>query len=414
MVWNELFGKKQNDWSQNRTIIQSDKDLGLLPDQVLYVEGAYNKKVNQYLSKRNADMDFSATLLYLPTIAKQLSNSNTLAEVFKYYFPGIGRLDAGHSVDINTALQTEVISRQLFDRLGYSEEITPGLLRLKETDEEGHFTYEYFKFSDYRPYMLGEQIEYVLQPEDIASVSERRIFDEQPMPNACFEVDEERIEDIKCKKEIPGRTRSKIFLEKCTKNIFEEDDLLTEEESKEAQLIRQMKLDIEELKKQGFYQLLIKELGSLLLQEDTDQLIKPSRLIIDNEFKITLPDFNDMEISMTPLPKALFILFLRHPEGIYLKSLIDYKLELLEIYKLISYREKYLDVVESINRICNPFEGSINEKLSRIKEAFLKQMSMENAKFYIVSGERGMVKKIELDRELVVLPKAFEEIEVTG
>ena len=73
MVWDKLFGKKQNDWAQNRTIIQSDKDLGLLPNQVLYVEGAYNKKVNKYLSKRSPVMDFSATLLYLPTIAKQLS-----------------------------------------------------------------------------------------------------------------------------------------------------------------------------------------------------------------------------------------------------------------------------------------------------------------------------------------------------
>ena len=411
MVWDKLFGKKQNDWAQNRTIIQSDKDLGLLPNQVLYVEGAYNKKVNKYLSKRSPVMDFSATLLYLPTIAKQLSNSNTLAEVFKYYFPGIGRLDAGHSVDINTALQTEVISRQLFDRLGYSEEIIPGLLRLKETDDEDHFTYEYFKFSDYRPYMLGEQIEYALQPEEIASVSERCIFEEQPMLSACFEVEKERNEDVRYKKESCRIAKSKNVIARCAQSLLEEeDDLLTEEESKEAQLIRQMKLDIEELKKQGFYQLLIKELGSLLLQKDTEQLIKPSRLTISNEFKITLPDFNDLEISMTPLPKALFILFLRHPEGIYLKSLIDYKLELLEIYKLISYREKYLDVVESINRICNPFEGSINEKLSRIKEAFLKQMSMDTAKFYIVSGERGMVKKIELDRELVKLPKAFEEI----
>lgn len=70
-------------------------------------------------------------------------------------------------------------------------------------------------------------------------------------------------------------------------------------------------------------------------------------------------------------------------------------------------------MVESVNRICNPLEGSINEKLSRIKEAFLKKMSMDTAKYYIVAGERGMKKKIEIDRSLIRLPKALEEIELT-
>jgi hypothetical protein len=70
-------------------------------------------------------------------------------------------------------------------------------------------------------------------------------------------------------------------------------------------------------------------------------------------------------------------------------------------------------MVESINRICNPLEGSINEKLSRIKEAFHKKMSMDTANHYIVRGERGMEKRIEIDRSLIVFPDAFTEIKLT-
>jgi uncharacterized protein YggU (UPF0235/DUF167 family) len=70
-------------------------------------------------------------------------------------------------------------------------------------------------------------------------------------------------------------------------------------------------------------------------------------------------------------------------------------------------------MVESINRICNPLEGSINEKLSRIKEAFQKEMSMDTAQHYIVKGERGMEKRIEIDRSLIVFPDAFTEIKLT-
>jgi hypothetical protein len=183
--------------------------------------------------------------------------------------------------------------------------------------------------------------------------------------------------------------------------------------SKEHELISQIKSDIQNLKELGFYELLIKELRSVLFEQDAKKIFQPSRLFMDEEFRIYLPNFNNLEIVMTPLPKTLFILFLRHPDGIYLKSLLDYKKELLEIYKLLSYRETHFDMIESVNRICNPFEGSINEKLSRIKEAFLKKISMDTAKYYIVAGERGMKKKIEIDRSLIDLPDTFNEIELT-
>jgi hypothetical protein len=58
-------------------------------------------------------------------------------------------------------------------------------------------------------------------------------------------------------------------------------------------------------------------------------------------------------------------------------------------------------MTDSIEKICNPLDNSINEKLSRIREAFVKNISEEYAKSYYVSGERGEVKKIRLDRKLV-------------
>ena len=87
-----------------------------------------------------------------------------------------------------------------------------------------------------------------------------------------------------------------------------------------------------------------------------------------------------------------------------------FKKELLEIYKLLSYKEEYSDIVESIDRICNTTDGSINEKIFRIKEAFIKKMSIDTAKYYIVTGERGQKKEIPLNRSLLQLPSMFEEI----
>jgi hypothetical protein len=179
--------------------------------------------------------------------------------------------------------------------------------------------------------------------------------------------------------------------------------------AEEPDLISRIKSDIMEAKKQGLLDILIKEVGVIFF-EDKNQIYQPSRLVINQDFKIYLPDFDHMEIEMTPLPKSLFILFLRHPEGIFLKHIADYKQELLEIYKLLSYKEKFSDIVDSINRICNPTDGSINEKLSRIKEAFIKKIAIEYARNYIITGERGQTKKIMLNRSLLQLPAMFEEV----
>ena len=205
-----------------------------------------------------------------------------------------------------------------------------------------------------------------------------------------------------------------------SKNIFERhfweslfDDDETEVKKDESDLIARIKEDIITVKELGLWDLLIKEVGPALF-ENKEEIYKPSRLIMDENFKIFLPDFDNMEIEMTPLPKTLFILFLRHTDGILFKQIHDYKEELLEIYKLLSYKEDFFDIVESIDRICNPTDGSINEKISRIKEAFIKKMSIDTAKYYIVTGERGQKKEIPLNRSFLQLPSMFEEIIMTG
>lgn len=139
------------------------------------------------------------------------------------------------------------------------------------------------------------------------------------------------------------------------------------------------------------------------LQDLVYEQLTLSRLVVTEDFRILLPDFNNMEITMSPLPKAVYMLFLKHPEGILFKELHYYYDELLDIYRQISNRIIENNIVDSIRDVTDPTKNSINEKCARIREAFLKQLNGIQAEHYYISGKRGEPKKITLPRELVDL-----------
>lgn len=128
---------------------------------------------------------------------------------------------------------------------------------------------------------------------------------------------------------------------------------------------------------------------------------KVSRLFITDDCRIFLKDFGMKEVVMQPLAKCLFLLYLRHEEGIRFKQLSEYEDELLSIYRGISLREKPDDVVESIRAMTDPLSNSVNEKCSRIRAAFLMVIAEELAGDYLITGRKGEVKRIRLDRSLV-------------
>lgn len=127
-----------------------------------------------------------------------------------------------------------------------------------------------------------------------------------------------------------------------------------------------------------------------------------SRLVITKDFRIMLPDYNDIEVKMEPLVKAVYLLFLKHPEGIIFKELTDYREELLDIYKELKPMGLSKRTIQSIEDVTNPLLNSINEKCARIRSAFVKEFDEGLAKNYFVRGERGEAKRISLPRDLVV------------
>lgn len=160
---------------------------------------------------------------------------------------------------------------------------------------------------------------------------------------------------------------------------------------------------ITRLKDKGLYHLLADTIAPMLTP-------RPSRLCITEELRIFLPDYQDMEIPLHPLSKAIYFLFLKHPEGIFLKNLPLYRPELTQIYRLISPRESLDKMNESIRKLTDPLDNSFYEKCSRVKRAFLNRFSDDWAEYYYISGRFQNPKQITLDRRFVEMPNVLKNI----
>ena len=126
------------------------------------------------------------------------------------------------------------------------------------------------------------------------------------------------------------------------------------------------------------------------------------QLIVTEDYKVVLDDGANTEVKMEPIVKAVYLLFLSHPEGIVLKYLSDYREELTKIYLLLRPAGLTDRVLQSIEDVTNPMLNSINEKCTRIRKAFSGLLPKSVARYYAISGKRGEAKKIDLVRANVV------------
>ena len=171
-----------------------------------------------------------------------------------------------------------------------------------------------------------------------------------------------------------------------------------------------------QLQSAGRKDLLLKAIGAQLLEELRIEAAraKLSRLQITKDYRFILVDYQNREVELQPVHKAVYLLFLAHPEGIEFKRLGEYRDELTRYYMATA---KLLDkekIMEGVNHLVNPLDNAINEKCSRIKKVFLDMMDEYTASYYIISGHTQKrfagsnriwyerLKVITLPRELVI------------
>lgn len=338
------------------------KNLPFIPKrrQVIYVESSYNEAVNKFIQKNYKsilrDCNFMGLdFCYIPRMKEEFDASSVLSYNAPYAKVKTNPTEIGSDFLLNFMLHPENKSK-----------VPPSLLYIEydENDEEDE--------------RLNED-EVVFSG---VSITEMDICDEGIF-NYLLNI-------------IHDNSDCQIFYRDGDDNIqcyikYNADQFFDEETQKLATEVWEK---IRELEKKGF--------TWYMLQQFIEGKEKLSRLLITRDFRILLPDYNNMEIEMTPLPKAVFILFLRHPEGIVFKCLPDYKEELKEIYLKMKPAGWTSAVEQSIEALTDPFNNSINEKCARIREAFVGNFKEHLAENYFVTGKRGEPKLIKLPRDLVI------------
>ena len=363
-------------WCDNakNTVIRFVEYLPFKPEawDVFYVEDEYNPVINEYITEHYDEICFLFAahhwvFNYLPKISNQPVSLETLQYMFPYY--------KQESVPVSEGLSMETLMRHVAG----GKFSGPALIRLKpsKSDKKLPF-YEFYCLSleTDSDFTLSDQINWYLRQCGVYCEDDGVRYmiaapEDDEVADSCFNDGD--------------ADSSSDYSEYSYMNMKPED----------SKLVKEIQDRVNELRKRGF------QLD--MLRKFIEEKPTLSRLVVDRDFRIFLPDYNNIEIVMPPLPKAVYLLFLKHPEGILFKHLSDYYDELLEIYKQVGNREIEKNIKRSIRDITDPTKNSINEKCTRIREAFLAKFDYAYARHYFVTGKRGEQKKIDLPQNLVDL-----------
>ena len=321
---------------------------------LVYIENEYNNVLNDFFKRHPViQLRRGIRVIYLPLCLQGLTNE----DVLMYCNPGCkGILDK--SIGIDTSL--------LLDELCYPEDavkLTHGLIScFGWTENHGA---KYLR-ATYYPLEEADDKSILLQIEKIAE-----------------EAFYENTAGFYCTAKRPSKDEQPTEDFADEQFDWEIDELLDE--------IRER---VKKLEQRGISRKILMELFT--------EKPKLSRLVITKDMRIMLPDYNNMEIKMEPINKAVYLLFLRHPDGIVFKHLPNYKKELAAIYQKIKPLGLNDRALQSIEDVTNPFLNSINEKCARIRGSFVSQFDDSLARHYYIYGMRGEPKKIDLPRDLVI------------
>ena len=358
---------EQSLWDDNSFLVELNQNVELSPDEMVYVANEEDKVLTNLLESHPEVLEAWAQtigfqIIYLPMLIKRLKEKRA----FQYHAPYLNDAEV-EKIDLCNDFLL-----QYFSNPADKNRVKQGFIRVDDVHRAGNDSDK----PVVRFYPLSAKGSESL-PDQLDKISKQI-------------VNERSLQDFHIENTNVNSERTQIGFD----NNPQENLVLHHNNDDTNDLIEEVRERIALLRRRGISQFILEQ----LIHPD-DRL---SRLVITKDYRLLLPDYNDMEIKMEPLVKAVYLLFLKHPEGILFKCLPDYREELAQIYVKLKPFGMSDRVIQSIEDVTNPLLNSINEKCARIRGAFVGQFDDHMARHYYIDGLRGEAKKIDLPRNLVV------------
>ena len=387
------------------------KDLPFEPErkQVIFVENQYHERINTIIKKKydwlkwtfkRANLEF----IYLP----MFFNDEEIKEKVLYYAPYLTE-----EIMENVELRSSHLLRYMSHPENHGKIMPSFLYAPKKEDEEWVFQGVTIDI-DGSDNKITKWFEYAIL--DI----EEEISFQQPKFSLGFPKgtndDNLSINDDESVSETPQIEYSSTnsfwnkFLMKAKR--FGEDMVSEEEESSLASneptpssldeiLDEDVRDTLEDLER-NIERLRLLGIPLSAISEFVTRYETVSRLRITDDLRILLPDYNNREVKMGASFKAIYFLFLNHPEGIILQQLENYHHELANYYRQAKHAKELTDkMIERINALEYPGNNNLNSILSKIKAYFRATIDEHLAKNYYIVGRPGEPYKIALDNIII-------------
>lgn len=350
----------------DKNIVQLTAHFEGCEQELVYVAKKEDERINHYISEKLEEINKlfgsqEVKVVYLPKLAERLNET----EVLRYWNP----LRNEHSEKCKRVTVGNDYMLRFFSRSA-RKQIEQGLLWMRVSyhdydwgSNSKTYPYEFFPLSTDSEMDLPEQFKQIIW----------------------------NIWKTRCNEAV---NRDTCYIDATDEEIYADEYFNTQQNEESIDdLLKEIRERVMKLRQRG--------VAEIILQELIHPKVKLSRLVITKDFRLLLPDYHDMEIKMEPLVKAVYLLFLNHPDGIRFKELPDYRDELTEIYLKLKPNGLTDRARKSIEDVTNPLLNSINEKCARIRGAFVGLFDNHLAKYYYIDGQRSEPKKIALERSLV-------------
>ena len=136
------------------------------------------------------------------------------------------------------------------------------------------------------------------------------------------------------------------------------------------------------------------------VQNETDSQA-PVELYIDKNYSIRMGGPTGTQIPFRPLVRAVFILFLKHPEGILFKERAGFKEELEDIYKVIVPNVDAEDRRRRVRKLIDLEDNAFSENLSVLNATLDRILPVSEVHNFKVQGNNGYPRRISLSPLLV-------------